>query len=168
MDHFTRLADCLLTTNIVGSSVGSLVADMSSESAAVFSAQARELPWRAFQVSTRRLVGNELAMYTALREAIHNFRFDYSRTQVIWVNDTRDSPLTGYWPGMSHDSYTSIVHKGMILLLQMYVDSRVLTRGFSPPVLCPSFMLFCTNLCSPGCIEQHELHYSVYAWVFCP
>ena len=23
----------------------------------------------------------------------------------------------------------------------------------------------CTNLRSPGCIEQHKLHYSVYAWV---
>ena len=26
--------------------------------------------------------------------------------------------------------------------------------------------LQCTNLCSPGCTEQHKLHYSVYNWVF--
>ena len=30
--------------------------------------------------------------------------------------------------------------------------------------------LFCLSnvyLYSPGCIEHHKLHYSVYAWVFC-
>ena len=26
----------------------------------------------------------------------------------------------------------------------------------------------CTNLCSPCCIEQHNIHNSVHAWVFCP
>ena len=24
----------------------------------------------------------------------------------------------------------------------------------------------CTDLCGPGCTEQHTLHYSVYAWAF--
>ena len=41
-------------------------------------------------------MGYELALYTALRDAIYHFRFDYSRTQVIRVNDTRDSQLTDY------------------------------------------------------------------------
>ena len=47
--------------------------------------------------SAHGLVGYELPMYTALRDAIYHFRFDYSRTQVIRVKDTRDSRLMGYF-----------------------------------------------------------------------
>ena len=42
--------------------------------------------------------------------------------------------------------------------------SCVVPSVYGEVVLSPQ----CTNLCSPGCIEQHKLHYSVYAWVFCP
>ena len=41
--------------------------------------------------------------------------------------------------------------------------SRVVPFVYGEVVLSPH----CTNLCSPGCIELHKLHYSVYAWVFC-
>ena len=43
-----------------------------------------------------------------------------------------------------------------------------------PPCVVPSvygevvLSTQCTNVCSPGCFEQRKLHYSVYAWVFCP
>ena len=36
-------------------------------------------------------------MKTALCDAIYHVRFDYSRIQVIRVNDTRDSRLVGYF-----------------------------------------------------------------------
>ena len=36
-------------------------------------------------------------MYMALCDAIYHFIFDYSRTQVIQVDDTKDSRLTGYF-----------------------------------------------------------------------
>ena len=44
---------------------------------------AHELQRRAFPASARGLVAYELAMYTALCDAIYHFRFDYNRTQVI-------------------------------------------------------------------------------------
>ena len=43
-----------------------------------------------FLASAHGLMGYELAMCTTLRDAIYHFRFDYRRTQVIRVNDTRD------------------------------------------------------------------------------
>ena len=57
-----------------------------------------------FPALARGLVGYELAMYTALRDAIYHFRFDYSRTQVIRVDDTRDSRLTCYFKDLRQRS----------------------------------------------------------------
>ena len=149
----TSLARLLLIQNVVGClHFPALTRVLSSESAAVFTAQARKL--RAFPASkAHELVGYKLAMYTALCEAVYHFRFDCSRTvnQVIRVNDTRDSQLAVILkPRMSHDSYTSsqdVRKVVMSLLLSHRPQPRLqhIQNTETPAELMQKWLLFTEN-----------------------
>ena len=73
-------------------------------------------------------------------------------------------------PVFSGQDIYIVVLRGIIFRLQMSVESWPEELGlwccmlfvYGEVVLLPQ----CTNLCSPGCIEQHKLHYTVYAWCF--